>query len=307
VSAVTAGAGGRGGASGRAGSAAGGRGGTQGGGAARGGTDEVEASSGSGGESTGGEGGAAGDSACSTEPGCRCDSTQGACETLVRTLLHRYTFDGVGTAVNDVKGDLDGELLGTGASLDGSGVLALAGGGSELTDPGQYVALEPDCLAGLEAATIELWFAWEATGDAWQHLFDFGEPSDETTGTALWFSPQAQNTETGTSRAAFATAGFSTQTQLVGPALPAGTYHVALVVSGGDALSLYIDGAFAGAQALPTMLSVLSGQDCWLGRSHFEGDPYFGGTLRELRIYGAALDAEALKLSHDAGEEPPFL
>jgi hypothetical protein len=251
-----------------------------------------------------GEGGAVG---CTAPPGCACDATEASCEALVASLVHRYPFDGAGTLVTDVKGGADGDALGAGVMLSGDGTLVLAGGGSDTGDPEQYVALPSDCLSGLTNVTLEAWFSWTAAGLAWERIFDFGQASDATTGTTLWFSPQVQNETTGTSRASYGATGYTDAIQVTGPAMPAGSYHVDVVVDDdGNMLSLYVNGAFAGAQAYPSALSELVADNCWLGRSNFAGDPYFGGTLDEFRVYDRALSAPEILFSEAAGPNPAF-
>jgi hypothetical protein len=269
-------------------------------------SDAGESGGGAGGASGAGEAGDGngGETGCGALLGCECDEHQAACESLVAALEHRYSFDGEGTSIEDTRGALHGALSGTDAALSGSGVLVLAGGGGEVTDPKQHVALPPGCLDDFTEVTLELWFASSAGGEAWQHVFDFGQPSDATTGSALWFSPQAQNTETGTSRAAYGASGYDDDTVVIGPALSAGPHHVAVVVD--SLLTLYVDGEFAGSQALSAPLTELVSENCWLGRSNFAGDPYFGGTLDEVRIYRGALAADAVRFSHDAGPNPGF-
>jgi hypothetical protein len=286
-----------GGSAGRGGSS-GGSGGTR--------SDAGESGGGAGGASGAGEAGhgSGGETGCGAPIGCECDEYQAACESLVAALEHRYSFDGEGTSIEDTRGALHGSLSGTDAALTGTGVLVLAGGGDQVTDSKQHVALPPGCLEGFTEVTLELWFAFSAGGEPWQHVFDFGQPSDATTGSALWFSPQAQSTETGTSRAAYGASGYDDDTVVIGPTLSAGLHHVAVVVD--SALTLYVDGEFAGSQALSAPLDQLVSDNCWLGRSNFAGDPYFGGALDEVRIYRGALAADAVRFSHEAGQNPGF-
>src|SRR3982751_4931574 len=91
-------------------------------------------------------------------------------------LVHRYSFDGVGTTVLDAIGDADGTVVG--ASLTGQGTLTLVG----LTgDQAQYVDLPHGLLRELHDATFEAWINWagsaahDGTRTPWQRIFDFGE------------------------------------------------------------------------------------------------------------------------------------
>jgi hypothetical protein len=258
----------------------------------------------------GSEGGASGDSGCNPPPGCDCSATADACAALAATLVHRYDFSGTGTAVVDGAGARDGEVIGT--ALAGDGTLRLAGGVALEGEPLQHVAFPGGCLNQLVNATFEVWFDWDVAGSAWQRVFDFGELSTATTGTSLWFSPLAGTGTSASSRAGLSAespgTGYMNQILVSGPVLSAGARHAALVADDtGNMLTLYLDGIFAGAQALPRPLANVNAENCWLGRSNDATDPYFGGKLDEFRVYDAALDAEAIAFSFEAGPNPRFL
>jgi hypothetical protein len=92
-----------------------------------------------------------------------------------------------------------------------------------------------------------------------------------------------------------------------GPVLASGVHHAAVVANDtGNTLTLYLDGIFKGAQAMPRPLANVNATACWLGRSNDATDPYFGGKLEEFRIYDAALGADAMAFSFDAGPNPPL-
>src|SRR5436305_9318600 len=101
-----------------------------------------------------------------------CSPDGGECPGLV----HRYSFDGVGTTVLDAIGTANGTVVG--ASLTGQGTLTLVG----LTgDQAQYVDLPHGLLRELHDATFEAWINWagsaahDGTRTPWQRIFDFGE------------------------------------------------------------------------------------------------------------------------------------
>ena len=92
-----------------------------------------------------------------------------------------------------------------------------------------------------------------------------------------------------------------------GPVLGGGVHHAAVVADdAANTLTLYVDGAFAGAQALPRSLADVNAGNCWLGRSNDATDPYFAGSVDEFRVYDAALGAEAIAFSFQAGPNPLF-
>jgi len=263
----------------------GGAGGT-GGGAAGGG---VGGKAGSGGTDSGGKGGSGGTGACSGVTAC---------------LVHRYSFGGSGTTATDAVGSRNGTVVN--ATIQGGGV-TLSGGTSD-----QYVNLPTSIFSGLTSATFEVWVTWSG-GAQWQRIFDFGDNDGAGPGSQgsngrsyLFVTPKAVNS-TGFLRVAYSpnngpaneTAVTATET------LPSGTRtHVAVVVDDAtDSLRLYLDGASAGEATLAAAFGSLNIENAWLGRSQFSGDPEFGGTIHEFRVYATARTAAQIQASHMAGPD----
>ncbi|MGD8860917.1 MAG: LamG domain-containing protein [Myxococcales bacterium] len=242
------------------------------------------------------------------EPGsCGCgenedDSAQ--CEALRSSLRHRYRFEGTGDSAPDGVSGADAMLVNT--TLDGSGAAVLAGADSD-----EYVDLPDGIVSALTDATIEVWLSWQGGGD-WQRVFDFGTSDAgagaQGTGTSyLFFTPQADD---GAMRVAFTLDGFGNETQIVGDAaLDTGMHHVALVFTDQISMVLYVDGAIVGNATLSSgdSLSALTDDNNWLGRSQFSPDPELAGEIEELRIYGRALTAAQIAISHAAGPDAAFL
>jgi hypothetical protein len=264
--------------------------------------------------------------AARTEPGdCGCGvaGADADCAALRDALVHRYSFSGTGTVVEDSKGSLDGTVLGVGAALSGTGTLALAGGVAVASDGNrQYVDLGTSCLAGLVDATFEAWLDWSMTCGAsgctdaldWQRVFDFGETATTSAGSYIFLTPRAARTNNpvltaGSSAGANneLTSGFRANDVT---ALSAGSHHFAVVVDDtADQVRLYLDGAEigSGAYAASASLASIVVTGCFLGRSQYATDPYLNGTFDEFRIYDAALPASAIALSHAQGPNPAFL
>jgi len=249
------------------------------GGAANGGDAGSAASSASG--DTGGNGGSA------PAPSLRGDA-----------LIHRYTFDGTGTLVWDEKGGAHGTVVNT--ELDGSGTLALAGLGSA-----QYVDLPDGLVSGLGDATFELWLVWRG-GNVWQRAFDFGSSFLASNGLYngaryLFLTPES---DAGTLRAAFSTAGPGGEVVLdaAGPVVAEQLAQLAVVVDDeNDVFALYRDGVLKASTAFDQSLSALNDVNNWLGRSQYESDAELGALLHDFRIYDAALSAEEIQKSFEAG------
>ncbi len=258
---------------------------------------DVEAAAGESG--SGGESGAGGDTGTA--------GAAGASDATLRddALLHRYSFDGTGTQVTDSKGGAHGEAIA--CQLLGDGGLALAGPGS-----GQYVDLPDGLISGLGDATIEAWITWNG-GVPWQRVFDFGDyflTNNYAYGsTYLFLTPKGVD-DLGVLRVGYSLSGAGSPEVLIdGPeALPSGVqiYLGVVVDDSHDELRLYRDAALVGSVAFTGKLSDINDVNDWLGRSQFQADGEFGGTLHEVRIYDAALNTAEIEVSYEAGPDAVF-
>lgn len=253
------------------------------------------------------------DDATKTAPGiCGCgraDTDQGSevsCAGLVSALLHRYRFDGSSAVIDDSVGSADGTAINT--TLPDTGQLDLAGGTSN-----QYVDLPNGLISSLSDATIEVWLSWNGSA-SWERICDFGDNDDATEGNQgngesyLFITPRAAGSNV--LRAAFSVNGSANETRVnAAAALPStGVHHVAVVADDtGDALRMYVDGALVGSAAWSGALSGIRDINNWLGRSQYATDSELGGSLHELRIYGAALSDAQLSLSAADGPDPAYL
>jgi len=239
-------------------------------------------------------------------------------------LVHRYTFDGVGTTALDSIGGADGTVVG--ASLAGNGTLTLAGlTGAEA----EYVVLPHGLLRDLHDATFEVWINWagsaaqDGTRTPWQRIFDFGEGTtgiegEQATGgdalSYLFLTPQSQPrtaTEDVSARVAYQVPhdpqSVALETVVNTSPLPIDVdTHVGVVIdAGAHRMSLFVNGAIAGANALTQddPLSYVYDINDWLGRSQFPADDGFSGTFLEFRIYSVALTAAQIQASYAAGPD----
>jgi hypothetical protein len=240
--------------------------------------------------------------ATKTSPGsCGCGLVENPhCETLQDALVARYGFNGTGTNVLETIGGKDG--MAVNASMNGTGVLALAGGTTD-----QYVDLPNDLLSGLSDATFEVWFNWTG-GSAWQRVFDFGT-SDQAEGTQGNGSSFLFLTCAPTARVGFRPSG-QTEVPVISALATSTTAstHVAVVFDdAGDTIFLYVNGAVEGNASTSFSLSSVTYLNNWFGRSQFVADPEFGGQLREFRIYDVALSATQVADSFELGPSPAFL
>lgn len=228
----------------------------------------------------------------------------GDCFSHHAVLVHRYSFNMLGTSADDSIGTAHGSIVN--AAVTSSGKLDLAGADSD-----QYVDLPNGLVRGLKDATFEAWVNWNG-GGVWQRIFDFGN-SYEGEGlqgggsSYLFLTPKHTY---GSLWLAFSLDGATRETVVdAGVQLPAGaTSHVAAVVDDtNDMLSLYLDGVLKGSVAFNGELAAIDDVNNWLGRSQFIADRELGGTLYEFRIYAAALTAAQLSASYAAGPDPVSL
>jgi len=144
-----------------------------------------------------------------------------------------------------------------------------------------YVNL-PGAVTDAEDYTFATWVKWDG-GAAWQRVFDFGNDMTShmfltpSQGQGAQFTIHSQGKD---------------QSILTSSPLPTGKWvHVAVTLAG-DTGTLYIDGKAAGTNAAMTYNPRdLQTSEAWLGKSRFAADPYFKGSLDEVRIYDKALSA----------------
>lgn len=228
----------------------------------------------------------------------------GDCFSHHSVLVHRYSFNTLGTIVDDTVGTTHGSAVNT--EVTSSGKLDLAGADSD-----QYVNLPNGLLQDLKDATFEAWVNWNG-GGVWQRIFDFGnsyEGEDLQGGGSTYLFLTPKHTY-GSLWLAYSLDGAARETVVdAGVQLPAGaTSHVAAVVDDtNDTLSLYLDGSLKASVPFQGELAAIDDVNNWLGRSQFIADREFGGTFYEFRIYAAALTEAQLTVSYAAGPDPVSL
>jgi hypothetical protein len=169
-----------------------------------------------------------------------------------------------------------------------------------------YVDLGADywtkVVSKLSSCTLAMWVNYTGTGSAWQRIIDLGCGTNVNT-----FLTTGANTlgmarfvvKTDVPNAASTATGYSEATVSAAKSLTVGWHHIAGVVDatgGTPVMYLYVDGAVAGgpsAGRLPKDMTVQTGTawQMWLGRSQYTADPYFNGSLDDLRVYNRALSA----------------
>jgi len=228
---------------------------------------------------------------------------------LESSLIHRYSFEGDGTEVRDLKYSANGLVVGT--TLPDTGQLPLAGARS-----GQFVNLPNGIVSSLGDATFEFWLTWDG-GDAWQRIFDFGngtagEDSQGKGGTSYLFLTTLSGPDstrmlpTATMRLAYSQNGVDDEEVCnAADPLPAGVAtHVAVVIDrAAKSVSVYQDGAVLVTCVLDRPLSAIDDVNNWLGHSNYAADVDLAGSYDEFRIYAAALTASQIADSFVAGPD----
>jgi hypothetical protein len=208
-------------------------------------------------------------------------------------LRHRWSFSS------------DGADSVGGATAAAAGGAVFAGGAAVLNGAGAYVDLPiGSTIAQLSSATFETWVQWNGPGtkQAWARIFDFG------TGTLANMFLTPDNGASGTTRFAISTNGTGGETRVDAPAmLPSGRLtHVAVTVDGAAGVAtLFVDGVRAGVVGGVTLRpsSLATTTNNWLGRSQYAGDPFYNGSISELRIYDGALSRDAVYRSFVRGPD----
>lgn len=263
----------------------------------------------------GGSGGTTSEAGAPGVTGCDALGSAGldrsTCEALVGSLVHRYTFDGAGTAVTDTWGGPSGTVVNS--TLTGDGAVTLAGHMSD-----QYVDLPNGILSALESATLEMWLTWSG-GYEWQRLLDFGndetgvEGAQSSGDTYLFVTPRLPDSGKGLLRVAYQRGTEYPEVQLDATrTLPSGRLTQVAVTFDANTgtLAVYIDGSFENdktSELTPITLAALEDVNNWLGRSQYAADPDLNATLEEFRIYARALRPSELHASFEAGPNPIFL
>ena len=262
--------------------------------------------SGGGAGGTGNSGGSGGDAIVAPPP----SEIQVA---LNAALVHRYRFDAEAPLLDSVGG---ANAVSVGATFN-AGAAVLAGTGT-----GQYIDLPNGLLSGLSNASFEVWVTWDvtdptATAAEWQRIFDLGRNPSSVEGqqcalnvdaTALYLTPRTDDAQLQL------LCETCTGSAIASSSLPVGVtvQLVAVVDDDANLLNLYRDGALAGSRPFSGSLSQITNcttrpAPCdwnnWLGRSNHVEDPPFKGKILDFRVYSAALRAEWIQASFDAGPD----
>jgi hypothetical protein len=204
-------------------------------------------------------------------------------------LVALYAMDG---NVNDSSGkNYNGTLNGDASYETGYSGQALIFNGINA-----YVDLPIGALiAGLTNTTVATHVNFGGGTGAWQRVFDFGA------GTTVYMFLTPRLDTGGVMRFAIRTATVAEQV-VDGPVISLGWHHMAIAIdSTAMTLNLYLDGERVGSAATTLLPKDLGNTtQNWIGRSQWEADAYYTGSVDDFRIYNRVLsEAEVRYLAGD--------
>jgi autotransporter-associated beta strand protein len=217
-------------------------------------------------------------------------------ERSLLSLTHWYTFND-GTA-NDLVGASHGTLHNGAGILGGQLTLQNLGVTSGQSTSVQYASLPAGVLPNA-AATIEVWYTASNLAN-WSRVFDIGNRVGTAGDSYLFFTPQSGNND---SRADFKPSGAASSV-VTDVTTDNGIQHMAAVVIDTSAglLRLYMDGSAKGTAALNgANAGSINDTLAYIGRSLFDADTGFTGSVNELRIYDEAVSASQIASHAAAG------
>ncbi|HYG23011.1 MAG TPA: LamG domain-containing protein [Verrucomicrobiae bacterium] len=229
------------------------------------------------------------------------------------TLVHRYSFNGTGTEITDLVGNVNGTLINT--TLPGTGSATFANTAIPSNDPNvQWVDFGQTLIpAGVSNVTLEAWFTpgfYAPVGtDQGNWVFNLNDTVEgsATTGQYLFYSPWGAGGGANRQQYRWARAGFNNEVGVNvganGSGLTNGQHHVAVVI---DALnrtfSLFTDGALLGRVSYDATFDLTALTTAWLARSSYP-DVGFTGSITEFRVYNGALLQSQIAANIAAGPD----
>jgi hypothetical protein len=212
-------------------------------------------------------------------------------------LIHRYSFkENADDSVGKINGKLEGK-----ATVAG-GKLVLENSGKNSNDSAlSYVSFSERILPKSGGATIEVWFTSDSNGN-YARVFDFGRRGQG------YLFLTANDGGNDNARAAITNNDWGEETKISSDGtINDGRLHMAaVVIDGADKnLHFYIDGkANGGAEPLgDNTLEKIQGGNNWLGRSLYDDDAGFTGSISELRVFDTALKPAEIAAHFKAGKD----
>ena len=217
-------------------------------------------------------------------------------------LIHRYSFSD--SNVVDSVGGANGQ-----PALDPNKTnpnpVVFTNGQAVLDGSGGYISLPSGLVSSLSNLTVETWVTWTG-GPDWQNIFSFGNTDAGGLGEFGLFVTPTFGGSGGKARLGFGNAdpGYTAEFDVSSPNFfPKNTpTHLVVVYAPADGgTRIYINGALDVSGGAPDPLSDLQDVNDYIGRSGYNGDPTYHGSIDEFRIYDGAMSGVEVAADFAAG------
>jgi len=217
-------------------------------------------------------------------------------------LTHRYSF---ATDASDSVGHADGTLMGNTTVAAG---VATFPGTVNSGPSSDYIQLPPGLISNYTTVTFEFWID-PGLSVTWVELYAFGNQDSGHGANMLMFCPHSGPDDFRMSYAQ-ADPGYNDEHVTGGGGLldNLGPCSVACVYDPpNNTITLYRNGALVSSLspvttgALAFSLTNVYNVNSWLGRSLYDGDGSYTGTLEEFRIYNSALSQTQVAVDNALG------
>jgi hypothetical protein len=222
-------------------------------------------------------------------------------DTTQAKLIHRYSFND-GTA-KDSAGIVDGKLFGSAKISGGQLVLDNDKMNSDAAQL-QYLEFTAPILPESGSVTLVAWFTAKKDSGEFARLINIGDHENGEGRAFIYVTPHTTGDQ---SRAA--TSATDTQGRIFvdNKRLDDDEEHMIAVVIDGAAgkLHVFVDGkeGSAAEDLGENTLDKVRQVDRWLGRSSFDRDAGFCGSINEFRVYDHAMSADEVSAAYDVGAD----
>lgn len=222
----------------------------------------------------------------------------GLCAGAQAGIIHRYSFND-GSAKDSV-GKVDGKLVGTGATVaDGKLVLKndLAADASKIS----YLEFAGPVIPKSGSVTIVFWMQAKDVPQ-YSRVLDFGTSVGGDGNAFIYFTARTADDR---SRAAISATDVGGRVPHDGARLDDDKVHMVAVVINGTTkkMQVFIDGkeSESAMDLGGNTLDAVKPVNNYLGRSSFDIDPGFSGSIDEFRVYDHPMTAAEVTAAHAAG------
>lgn len=222
-----------------------------------------------------------------------------------QTLTHRYSFNdpaGSRTFADSVGGaDWAGTLEDSQDNF--SGTAYLDGTNLDLDGQGSFAELPAGIITGYSQVTVEFWLSANPLITNWTRVFSFGDQTDTgTKNTGIDYAPLAPGNYQNLDYASNTVDVFAHNT----PGVEGLTnVHVTVVADPINNALYYYNGYSVVSTQSGTMFSLADVNDAYnlIGRSLFNIDPTYWGSITEFRIYQGVVPASQIALNDVSGPD----